>query len=257
MLQLLKKLTEREISLRYKGSIFGLSWAFITPLLMFAVYAFVFSSIFKSKWGTDLATGDRFEYSLLLFTGLIVHAIFSECLLQSSTVISGNSSYVKKVIFPIQILPIVKLNSAIFHAIISIFVLLIFQGIVSQSLPWTAVLTPVVLLPFLVFTLGVSWFLSALGVYVRDISQVLNPFVTACLFVGPVLYPRSVLPESLQPYLSLNPLTVIVEQMQSVLIWGKLPDFTALGIYTIVAVLIAGLGWLWFQKLRPGFADVL
>lgn len=257
MIPLIKKMTAREISSRYKDSFLGIFWSFLTPLFMFVVYAFVFSSIFQSKWGTDIATGNRFEYSILLFTGLILHTLFSETLLQSVTAIQTNVSYVKKIVFPVQILPIVKLNSALFHAFISLAILLLLNGIITYRIEWTIVFIPVVLFPFLILILGLGWFLSALGVYVKDAVQVLNPVLTALLFIGPVLYPRSVLPEGLQPYLYLNPLTTIVEQMQAILIWGQTPNFMALLIYTVISTIFASLGYLWFKKLQPGFSDVL
>jgi len=177
---------------------------------------------------------------------------------RAPTLIVGNVNYVKKVVFPLAVLPIVALGAALFHALVSVIVLLIAQIILSGSLPPLTILwLPVVVAPFLFLLLGLTWWLASLGVYLRDINQILAPIITALLFISPIFFPSTALPEPLRPYLFLNPITVIVEQTREVLIFGNMPDFKALAIYSLVAIAIAIIGLFWFQKTRKGFADVL
>ncbi|MGF1651253.1 MAG: ABC transporter permease [Hyphomicrobiaceae bacterium] len=151
----------------------------------------------------------------------------------------------------------VALGSALFHAAISLLVLFAFILAIHGFIPWTALLLPLVIAPFCLMILGLSWFLASLGTYVRDVGQILGTIVTAMMFLSPIFFPLSALPEWLQPWLMLNPIALPVTQARDVLIFGNLPDFFALGLYTIVAAAIAWLGYLWFEKTRKGFADVL
>jgi lipopolysaccharide transport system permease protein len=251
---LIRQMVRREVAGRYRGSFFGLLWSFFTPLLMLAVYTFVFSVVFKGRW--DGGSESRFEFALVLFAGLIVFNLFSECVSRAPGLILSNVNYVKKVIFPLEILPWVALGAALFHAVASLAVLMIFLS-VTMSLPWTAVLLPVVLFPLLPLIMGLSWLLASLGVFVRDIGQFIGMLMTALLFLSPVFYPASALPESVRGWLYLNPLTFIIEQAREVAIWGHLPNWSGLALYLGLAMLMAWAGLVWFQKTRKGFADVL
>jgi lipopolysaccharide transport system permease protein len=256
------QLARREILGRYRGSTLGLLWSLLTPLFMLAIYTFVFGTIFKARWsGTEAGaageTQSTAEFAIILFAGLIVFQLFAEVINRAPTLILSHATYVKKIVFPLEILPIVALGSALFHALISLAVLLGFTLFVHGSIPATALLLPFVLAPFLVMILGLAWFLASLGVYVRDISQVLGTVVTALLFLSPIFFPASALPEHIRPFIFLNPLALPAEETRDVLLWGKAPDWHALGLYAIVAVGVATLGRLWFEKTRKGFADVL
>ena len=250
-------LTKRDVISRYKGSVLGVLWSFLTPLFLLVVYTFVFTVIFKSRWGTELSSGSRFEYALLLFSGLALYNFFAEVVMQAPTIIASNVNYVKKVVFPLQIFPIVKVGAALFHLLVSLIVLAIFTVYVRGGLPITALLFPLALIPLVIMTIGLAWVFSALGPYIRDISLVLGPIVTGILFVGPILYPRKAMPDALQPWLNLNPLTIPVEQLQNVMVWGVRPEVSILMGYTLVACCVAGLGYLVFQRVRAGFPDVL
>ncbi len=246
---------QHEIIGRYKGSFLGLLWSFVTPVLMLATYTFVFSFVFKARWGQQQA--DQYEFAVVLFCGLIVYNLFSECISKAPMLIINNINYVKKVIFPLAILPCVALGSALFHAAINFFILIIFLTVLGYPFNWVMLWAPLILTPFLLLTLGVAWFLASLGVFIRDIGQVIGLLLTVLLFLSPIFYPLSALPDEIQNYLLFNPITIIVDQMRTVIIWGKQPNLQLMGIYSGISVLTAGFGLWWFQKTRKGFADVL
>jgi homopolymeric O-antigen transport system permease protein len=252
---LIVQLTKRDVLGRYRGSIMGLTWSFFNPLIMLTVYTFVFSVVFKARW--SVAGEDKINFAIILFVGLIAYNLFAECINRAPGLILSNSNYVKKVVFPLEVLPSVALGSALFHAAVSLTVLLAAQLIINQRLPWTVVIFPVILLPLLLATMGFAWVLSALGVYVRDIGQVTTIFTTILMFLSPLFYPVSALPKAYQFWLQLNPLTFIIEQGRNVLIFGKTPNWTGLGVALAVGLVLSAGGFWWFQKTRKGFADVL
>jgi lipopolysaccharide transport system permease protein len=188
---------------------------------------------------------------------LIVHGLFSECLSRAPSLIQSNATYVKKVVFPLEIFPWIAMGAALFHMSISVFILLVAQLVLSGTISWTVILFPLVLLPFLLLTMGFSWFLSATGVFVRDIGQTIGLLMSVLLFVSPVFYPISSLPAKVQKIVMLNPLTLIIEESRNVLLYSKLPNWGALAIYAIISMILAWVGFWWFQKARKGFADVL
>ena len=253
---LIWQMVRREIAARYRGSIIGLAWSFINPLLMLAVYTFVFSVVFKARWGTG-GNESQAQFAIILFVGLIVFSLFAETVNRAPRQIVSNANYVKKVVFPLEILSLVSLGAVLFHSMVSLLVLLLAQLIINQSIPWTAVLFPLVLLPLIFTSLGVAWFLAALGVYVRDIGQITTVFTTILMFMSAIFYPVSALPERYQVWLRLNPLVLIISESRKVLIFGSLPDWFWLGIALLMGLVIAFSGFWWFQKARKGFADVL
>lgn len=256
---LIRQMIKREIIGRYRGSFLGLLWSFINPILMLAIYTFIFGVVFKVRLDTQHSEiyEDKFAFALLLFTGLILFNLFSECLSRAPGLILANVNYVKKVIFPLEILPLVALGSALFHAGISFLVLVIFLLIINQSLHFTLILLPVIVLPFVLLTMGLSWILASIGVFVRDIGQFIGLILTMLLFISPIFYPASALPESIRDYLFLNPLTFIIEQTRTAILFGQWPDWTGLAIYYALAIITAVTGLIWFKKTRKGFSDVL
>jgi lipopolysaccharide transport system permease protein len=254
--QLIVQMTRREVVGRYKGSAMGLAWSFFNPVFMLAVYTFVFSVIFKSRWG---GAGDdsKTQFAVLLFVGMIVLSLFSDVLNRAPGLILGNVNYVKKVVFPLEILPIIAVGAALFHSLISLGVLLAALALFNGYLHWTIVFTPLVILPLVILTTGLAWMLASLGVFLRDVSQTIVIITTVLMFLSPVFYPVTAVPERFRPFIMANPLTFIIEQTREVLIWGHLPDWLGLGAYTLVATAIAWAGYAWFQKTRKGFADVL
>lgn len=215
---LIFNLIRREVSGRYRGSAMGLLWSFFNPVLMLAVYTFVFSVVFKARWVGG--TGSKTEFALVLFSGLMVFNLFSECINRAPTLIVGNVNYVKKVIFPLEILTCVALGSAAFHLLISLLVWLIFYVLFFGMPHATILLLPFVLLPLVLLTLGLSWLLASLGVYLRDVSQVVGIITTVLMFLSPIFYPVVSLPESYRPFMLISPLTFVIEQARDVMIWG-------------------------------------
>jgi lipopolysaccharide transport system permease protein len=254
--QLVWQMTRREVASRYRGSLFGLAWSFLNPLLMLMVYTFVFSVIFKSRWSVG---GDesRIEFAIILFTGMIVFGFFAEVINRSPSLIISNVNYVKKVVFPLEILPWVSIGTVLFHSMVSLVVLMLLQLLVNFSLPWTALFFPLVLLPLIFACLGLGWFLAALGVFVRDVGQVTSVFTTVMMFLSAIFYPLSALPEKYQGLLQLNPLVLIITESRNVLIFGSLPDWPLVGMLLLAGLGMAAAGFWWFQKVRHGFADVI
>jgi lipopolysaccharide transport system permease protein len=253
---LIVQFIKREVKSRYQGSYLGIVWSFITPLMMLIIYTFVFSVVFKARWGTS--SGDsKVEFALLLFSGLIVFNIFSEVVSRAPMLITSNVNYVKKVVFPLEILPIVILGSSLFHLGINIVILIIAILIFIGKIYWTVTLLPLVLLPICLFTLGLGWFLASLGVYIRDIGQVMSVIISALMFLSPIFYPISAIPKELQFLYYLNPISYVVEDMRRVMVWGQLPHWNWLVLGTLLGLIIAVLGLVWFKKTRGGFADVL
>lgn len=255
--QLISQMTKREVVGRYKGSAMGLAWSFFNPVFMLVVYTFVFSEIFKSRWGGIGGDDSKTQFAVVLFVGMIVLSLFSEVLNRAPGLILSNVNYVKKVVFPIEILPVITMGAALFHCIVSISVLLIAFLLFNGYLQWTAIFIPIVLIPMVILTLGFAWMLASLGVFLRDVSQTIVIITTVLMFLAPVFYPITAVPERFRLFIMANPVTFIIEQAREVLIWGRLPDWAGLGIYTIIATAIAWAGYTWFQKTRKGFADVL
>lgn len=252
---LIVQLTRRDIAGRYKGSLLGIFWSLFNPIALLTIYTFVFSVVFQARW--DTGTAGQAQYAIQLFAGMIVHGLFTETLLRAPSLILQNATYVKKIVFPLEILPVMAVGTSAFHSAISIGVLILAILLVTGGLSWTIVFLPLVLLPLMIMSLGFSWFLASLGVYLRDIVQPIGLLSTILLFASPVFYPASALPDFIQPWLMLNPLTFIIEQTRAVLIAGVPPNFGGLAAYGLVAVAIALLGNAWFQKTRRGFANVL
>ncbi len=253
--QLIVRMSQREVIGRYRGSVLGLVWSFLTPLFMLAIYTFVFSVVFRARWGT----GDesRTQFAVVLFAGLIVHTLFTEVINRAPQLILGNVNYVKKVVFPLEILPVVQLSAAFFHFLVSVGVLLAAKLVFTGSIPLSSLLLPAVILPFMALTLGLAWGLASLGVFARDVGQTIGLITQVMLFMSPVFFPIESLPAALRPWMQLNPLTFIIGQVREVLVWGHGPNWSGLLLYSLVSVAVAWLGFAWFQKTRKGFADVL
>jgi lipopolysaccharide transport system permease protein len=253
--ELIKASAKREVLGRYRGSVMGILWSFFNPLFMLAVYTFVFSEVFKARWsgGGDSKT----EFALVLFAGLIIFNLFAECINRAPTLILSNVNYVRKVVFPLEILPCVALVSAAFHGLISLVVWLV-AYMLFFGLPHATVLyLPLIILPLLFLIMGISWALASLGVFLRDVSQFIGIVTTVLMFLSPIFYPATAIPPAYRHWLYLNPLASFIEQTRQVLFWGTSPNFVSLGVSWCVALVVAWLGFAWFQKTRKGFADVL
>lgn len=249
------ELSKREILGRYRGASFGLLWSLLSPFLMLMVYTFAFGSVMKARWPQEAGGGHSF--AMILFVGLIVHGFFSECFTRAPTLITSNVSYVKRVVFPLDILPWQIMLSALFHAGMNLVVFALLIMTMEGSLSWTFFLVPLVFVPLIFISLGLSWIFSALGVYLRDISQVTGVLSTAALFMSSALVPVKTLPSNYQAIFSLNPLTFIIDQAREVMLSNHLPDWLGLLQYSAGGLVFMYVGYILFSATRKGFADVL
>lgn len=253
---LLWQFTRREVLGRYRSSLLGLTWTFLTPLLMLGVYSFVFVGVFRASW-PGAAKGGGLEFALQVFAGLIVFNFFAEVAGRAPNLIVEQPNLVKKVIFPVELLTWVTVMSGLFHVLISAASLLLVLLLARGALPVTVLVLPLVLLPFLPLLLGLGWFLSALGVFVRDIGQIMTMVVSLTMFMSPVFYSTTTLEPRWQFWMNLNPLTLIIEQVRTVVLLGQWPQWESLGIYMFLSCIFATVGAAFFQLMRKGFADVL
>jgi lipopolysaccharide transport system permease protein len=255
--QLIARMVRREVVGRYRGSALGLAWSFFNPVLMLAIYTLVFAGIFKARWNITDGPESTGQFAIVMFVGMIVLNLFTEVLNSSPTLILANANFVKKVVFPLEILPIISIGAALFHMAASVGVLVLAILLMNGTVPWTGVLLPVVIVPLVLLALGVSWVLASLGVYLRDVAHGVGLASSALMFLSPVFYPLSAVPETFRPLIAANPLTFIIEQARVLLIAGRLPDWSGLAIFTLASAAFAWAGFAWFQKTRKGFADVL
>jgi lipopolysaccharide transport system permease protein len=252
---LLWDLVKRDFIGRYKGSVMGITWSFFNPLIMLAIYTMVFSVAFKAKWG--VGEENKLTFAIMLFSGMIIHSFFSECLNRAPGLISGHPNYVKKVVFPLEILPWMALTSALLHFAISFGVLIVFCVLAGFSIHAGILLTPLILLPLILTTIGLSWILSSLGVYLRDLSQVIGVITTVALFLAPIFYPVDSLPQAYRVFITLNPITLPIHQLREAMLLNQSLRWDLWGISLFEGVFISHLGFWWFQKSRKGFADVI
>jgi lipopolysaccharide transport system permease protein len=257
---LVAQLSWREIAGRYRGSVIGLLWSFLNPLLMLTLYTLVFGVIFQTRWaaaGRAAAADAQADYALILFVGLILHGFLAECLNRAPALVLGNVNLVKRVVFPLEVLGWSAIAAALFHAAISFAVLVAAVLVLHGGLPWTIVLLPLVLAPLALMALGAVWALAAVGVFFRDIGQAVPPLTTLLLFLSPILFPAAAMPAGLRWLVALNPLSIPVEQARALAIWGTPPDWSTLALYSAMALLVAWSGAHLFRRSRPAFADVL
>jgi lipopolysaccharide transport system permease protein len=252
---LVLQLSRREVMARYRGSVVGVAWSFVTPMLMLAIYSFVFTIVFQARW--DTALDNRFEFALVLFAGLIVFYVFSACIARAPTLLLENPSYIKRVVFPLECLPWIIMLSALFNAGISLTILVAAFIIAVGPPPLTLFWLPAVLLPFALFTLGLVWFLSATGLFIRDARQFVGIILPMLMFASPLFYPLSALPEEVRGYMQLNPLAVAMEQVRDVVLFGNQHDLAWLLLSLLLSFSVAWGGLAWFLMTKRGFADVV
>jgi len=253
---ILRSLVRNEILARYSKTMLGVVWSLINPLVMILIYSFVFGVIFEVRFGRSAGTTE-IPYGIVLFSGLLLHVFLAETLMRAQGIILENPNYVKRVIFPLEMLPLSILLANVIQAGIALLVLMAVILIAGFSIPLTALLLPVVWAPLVLITLGLAMIVASLGVFVRDISQVLGFLMTILMFGSSILFPADMLPEALRPWLLLNPLTIIVDQTRAVLLWGELPNWHLLGYHAVVSAAVAWIGCWWFLRTRRGFADVM
>ena len=248
----------RTIARQYRVSTFGVLWAVLVPLITLAIYSFVFGTIMPSRWeGVTTASGEAIPFTLYIFAGLVVFWLMAQAAAESCNAVVSHTNLVKKAVFPLEIIPLTTVGGAVFHCVISTLVLIAATFVMQGSVPATALLFPLILLPFVLLLAGVAWFLSALGVYFRDLNHIIGLVMTGVLFLSPVFYPLSHLSPRLQMLVLFNPISFIVMQGRLVLLEGRGPDWGGVGCYLLVAWVIASLGLMFFRRARRNFADVL
>ena len=254
--QLFLKLLRRDFAERYRGSYLGLLWSLLLPLLSLLVFTFFFGVIFQMRWAgrSDASLSDL---ALILFVGMALYNFLAECLNRAPGLILAHQNYVKNVVFPLEMLPAVMVASAVLTLAATLLVILLLQATLGSGLSWTVLLLPVIILPLMLFMLGLSGFLASLGVYIRDIQQLIIPLVQLMMFLSPVFYPVAALPEAMRPWLQLNPLALAIEQTRGIILFGQAPDWMPYLLSLVAGGLIALLGVWWFARTRRGFADVL
>jgi len=249
---LLFQLVKRDVLLRYRGAMFGVLWIFLSPLLMLAIFAFVFGHVFQARWAQQEA---GVPFWILLYGGLIAFNLFSDTVSRAPTAIRAYPSYVKKIIFPVEILPLVPLGAALVHVVFNFLILLVALA-VTGFLHISILLFPLLLVPIVLFSIGLAWFLAAWGVFIKDMTQIVPVFVQMLMFLSPVFYPVSALPQQLQPIYLHNPLGAVIEACRAVIIGNSVP-WTAWGLALLLSVIAFVLGYAFFQHSREEFADVL
>jgi lipopolysaccharide transport system permease protein len=248
-------LIKREISVRYKGSIFGYFWFFLNHLIFISIYTFVFTRIFDSKWSSSASSG--VEFALILFIGLLVFNFFSECITKAPNLIASNPSYVKKIKFPVEVLPIIITSTALFNFIIGLIVWIFIYVAIHHSIHFTALLFPFILIPLYLATLGLVWVLSFVGVFIKDLQYVVGFIMTIFLFLSPVFYPIDTLPEMLKFVFMLNPLTIPIETLRDIFFFGQIPDIYPILIYSFFSLVFFYTGLYFFEKSKKDFSDVI
>jgi lipopolysaccharide transport system permease protein len=254
---LIAQFVARDVQGRYRGSVLGIFWSFLSPLMLLAVYTFVFGMVFRARWSASRQPASLGEFALVLFCGLVPFSLFSDCIGRASALVVAVPNYVRKVVFPLEILPVSVVGSALFHALISLAVLVAASLVVHGTVPYTLALLPLIALPLVLLTLGVTWFLASLGVFVRDVQYLIALFLQILLFMTPIFYPVEAVPPSLQVVLQCNPLASVVENFRRVVLWGQAPDWQPLVSWSLVCGAATLLGYGWFMKTKRAFADVL
>ena len=247
-------LARRFTAARYRGSALGLVWAVLTPVVMIAIFTFIFAGIFDARFGQG---GTAWDYALYLFCGLLPWTAFQESVQQSAGVVVAHANLVKRVVFPLETLPVAQTLASAAGQLFGTLALLAATLVIRHELHATLLWLPVLLLPQLVFTLGASWFVASLGVFVRDTAQAVGLVLMAWMYLTPIIYPESVVPQRYRAWVELNPFTPLVRGYRRALLEGRAPDLTGLLYFSIFAVAVFLVGYWWFAKTRRNFADVV
>lgn len=252
---LLWQLIKKDIQQRYQGSVLGILWSFIVPILMLVIYTFIFSEVFQAKW--DIDTSDKYQFALVLFCGLSAFNLVGEVMNRSTLLIATNTNYVKKVIFPLEMLPVVITMSALFNCCISFLILIVAKVFLYQNISVTLYMIVLLFIPLIILAIGLSLFISAISVYLKDIGNAISVIVTVLMYLSPVFFPLSSVPENFQSICESNPMTYIIENFRNVVLYGESINWQFYGTSCMTAIIIYVLGRIVFARAKEGFADVL
>jgi lipopolysaccharide transport system permease protein len=256
LLSLWRTLVAQDLAARYRGTLLGWAWPLLMPLLMLALYGFVFGVVFKSRW-PGLAQGDHLGFTLNLFTGLLIHGLLSESVGQAPGLMQRNSNFVRKMVFPLPVLVAVPLGTAMVHSLFGFSLLVLINGFFGEGWHLSVIAMPLVLAPYLAMLYGLTLIFAALGVYIRDLGQVVMLLVMVVLFTGNVFFPLDMVPAPLQGIIRFNPISWPIETMRNCILHGHWPDPLSMAMYCLAAIVVFALGWWVFAVLRRGFADLL
>ena len=254
--ELVISLVRREIRSRFAGTFLGLAWSVLAPLVMLLIYAFVFGVVFQARWGHG-SEQNLANFAVVIFCSISAFNIFQECLLRAPMAVVSQPNLVKKVVFPTETLVLSLMGAALFQGVIN-FALVIFANyLVTHTFHWTVVFLPLILLPLIFLTLGMGWLLASLGVFFRDIQQMVGLLANALLFLTPIFFSLEALPNSLKTFAMLNPLAIIVEAVRKVVLWGVIPDLWPLFVCFVFSWCVMQFGYAVFMRTKPAFADVI
>ena len=249
-------LSRREIDLKYKGTGLGVAWAVVGLSVQLFIYTFVFGFIFNARWNVEHGNGIA-GYAVILFAGLVSFSVFSETISRAGTSISSASYLVKKVLFPIELLPVATLIAALFHASVGLALIVLIFVFKLQIPEWTIILVPIVILPLVLFTLGVAWIIAALGVFIKDTQFITNLFTQLLFFASPIIYPPDIIPDRFQWVILLNPMSHCIEMFRQVVLFGEVPDVFSWLVLTVFCAFVASIGFYLFSGMKREFADVI
>jgi len=253
--KLLFMMAKRDVQLKYKGSILGVSWNIITPIIMLIIYTFVFSSIFKMRWSE--VESSKYEFALILYIGILFYGVFADAINSMPRLISSNVNFVKKIVYPLETLAIVQVLVSLFNFTMGFIIWILAYILLFGWPPSTIFLIPLVILPFSIVLIGLGWFLSATGVFLRDTPHVTTIVTSTLMFLTPVFYPLAAVPEKYRILIYLNPLATVIESARSLMFWGEIPNILVIAVLWVSSFIIAILGLIWFQNIKGRFADVL
>ena len=251
--------TKREIEGKYKGSLLGILWSIINPIIMLCVYTIVFSKIFQAKWGTEDGIGinDPMVFALNLFAGLIVFNIFAECAAKSTLLISNNPNYIKKVVFPIEVLGIATAGSAVFHGVINLGILVTAKILFGGSITSTFICLAILWGSFTISIVSMNWILSVLGVIAKDISQIISSIISIMMFMSPVFYPTEMVPIEVRWIAKLNPLAYVINETRAIIIDGTMPSIDKLIIFSLISVFMCEMSFRVLKRKQRLLGDRL
>ncbi len=252
--ELIFSLARRELVGRYRGSVLGVLWALVTPFVMIGIFTFIFAGIFGARFGS---TGSHWDYALYLFCGLLPWTMFQETVQQSANTIVSKANLVKRVVFPLETLPVAQTLSSAGNQMIGTIALLIACIVLRRQFHLTVIWLPVLLIPQLVLALGVAWLIASLGVFLRDIAQGVALLLTAWFFLTPIIYPESVVPGQFRTLIKINPFTPLISSYRRTILEGLGPDWQGLAYFALFAMVCFLFGYWWFARTRKNFADVI
>lgn len=251
-----RTLVQQDLAVKYRGTLLGRAWPLLMPLIMLAIYGFVFGTVFRARW-PGLEEGDHLGFALNLFLGLLIHGLLGETVGQAPALMQNNSNFVRKVVFPLPVLVAVPLGTALVHMLLAALLVLGVNAVWGSGWQWSALATPVILLPYLLLLYGIALAFAALGVYLRDLAQIISAIVMLLLFTSTVFYPRAMVPSVFSQIVGANPISWPTDALRAAILHGQWPGLVGLASYTGAAAVVLLLGALLFRALRPGFADVL